>query len=215
MRLAAAFGGSLFVTGDHGVRPTWRVFRPNAALARAGLVALDRDGRIDLARTKALSPNGAWVSVNRTAWKGGIVPPAEERAVLAAAERALGDARDHRAERLVTRVWRAGDPAVDSLGAGGPAGGDLYYDVAPGVRWSAEATGAVHELSAPTGEHGFRPTESDMRTAFCAWGPAFPPHRIAPVRLIDVAPTVAEWLGIGAPADSRGRSVVKELLKRR
>src|SRR5262249_36156534 len=60
--LARASGATLFVSGDHGMRPTWRVFRPNVALAQAGLLAADTAGRIDLARTRALTASGYWVS---------------------------------------------------------------------------------------------------------------------------------------------------------
>jgi arylsulfatase A-like enzyme len=50
-----------------------------------------------------------------------------------------------------------------------------------------------------------------MRTVFCAVGPAFVGHRIGSARTIDVAPTVADWLGIPAPAQSRGRSLLPAL----
>jgi predicted AlkP superfamily phosphohydrolase/phosphomutase len=202
---------ALFVSGDHGMRALWRRFRPNVALARAGLLVADTAGRIDLSRTRALSPNGYWVSVNRVGRKGGIVPPDEEPAVLEAAERALLAARGADGAPVVTRVFRAAEH--DSLGLGGPVGGDLYYEVAPGYSWTDSARGAVVEPAvAADAHHGFASVSPDMHTVFCAEGLAFPARRVGPARTIDVAPTVAEWLGIEAPPTSRGRSILREVL---
>ena len=201
---------ALFVSGDHGMRWTWRTFRPNLALAQAGLLATDSAGRIDLSRTRALSPNGYWVMVNRTAWKGGIVPPAEVDAVLAAARRALEAARGADGQPIVTRLWR-GDEA-DSLGIGGPTGGDLYYDVADGYGWSSQARGALTSPSQPGGAHGYPSVRPDMQTVFCAAGAGIGARRLGPGRTIDVAPTVAEWLGIRPPAQAVGRSRLREMV---
>ena len=200
---------ALFVSGDHGMRTSWRVFSPNVALEAAGLLRLDRDGRIDLARTRALSPNGYWVSVNRTDWKGGIVPPGDRSAVIDAAERALLAIRSEDGSPVVTRSWRSAEH--DSLGLGGPVGGDLYYEVARGYRWDAATKGAVVRDAPVTAGHGFPSTSPDMQTVFCAVGPAFAPNRGPAARTIDVAPTVADWLGIPPPRDARGRSVLNQL----
>ena len=202
--VAASPQAALFVSGDHGMRVTWRTFRPNVALARAGLLALDSAGRIDLSRTRALSPNGYWVMVNSTDWKGGIVPPAEVPAVLAAAERALLEAHGVDGTRVVTRVWRAAEH--DSLGMGGPVGGALYYSLAEGYYWTRDARGALTSDTEPQADHGFPSVERDMYTVLCAHGRAFAPRRIGPARTIDAAPTVAEWLGVAAPRESVGRS---------
>ena len=58
--------------------------------------------------------------------------------------------------------------------------------------------------------HGFPSIDPDMYTVFCAEALAFPPRRHGPARTIDVAPTVAEWLGLGAMPTARGRSVLEE-----
>ena len=212
-RLAASSpDAALFVAGDHGMRATWRVFRPNAVLRDAGLLVLDERGQVDLTRTRALSPNGYWVSINRTAWRGGSVPPEDEARVLAAAEAALLAVRDSAGQPVVTRVYRPDEHP--ELGIGGPAGGDLYYATAPGVRWSPDPSGAAITDGRIDAGHGFPPEDPDMWTAFCAEGAGFAPRRIGAVRTTAVAPTVAEWLGIPAPADAVGWSVLGELLGR-
>jgi predicted AlkP superfamily phosphohydrolase/phosphomutase len=199
----------LFVTGDHGMRATWATFRPNAVLREAGLLAVDGRGRIDLARTRVLSPNGYWISVNRTAWRGGTVPPQQEAEVLAAAERALLAVRDSLGRQVVTRVFRASEHA--ELGLGGPVGGDLYFGTGEGIRWTSAPTGAVLSPGSIGAGHGFPSTDRDMWTAFCAIGGSVVAGRFSPTRSTDVAPTVAEWLGIEAPRDAVGRSAWGEV----
>jgi hypothetical protein len=112
--------------------------------------------------------------------------------------------------RRYDRIFRAAEH--DSLGLGGPVGGDLYYELASGYRWTSSARGpAVEPAAEPDGHHGFPSVSPDMYTVLCAEGSAFPPRRIGAVRTIDVAPTVAEWLGIGPIPTARGRSLLREL----
>lgn len=200
----------LLVTGDHGMRPTWRLFHPGAALRRAGLLATDASGtRVDLARTRAAAPAGFFVSVNRAGRRGGIVPEDSVDAVARAAEAALLAVRDARGAPVVTRTWR---PAPDdSLGIGGPAGGEVYFALAPGtyIGWGYDSVLTARRT--PTGSHGFPSVEPDMRTAFCAAGPGIGGAPPGVVRIIDAAPTVAEWLGIPPPREARGRSLLAEL----
>jgi len=58
------------------------------------------------------------------------------------------------------------------------------------------------------GMHGFDPSLPDMGGIFFALGRGVPHGaRIGPVRAIDVAPTVAELLGIAPPADAEGEPI--------
>ena len=209
--IAQAPGTMLFVTGEHGMRPAWQTFRPNVLLRAAGLLAADSAGRIDLSHTLAAATMGSWISVNRLGRLDGIVPPDSVESVLRRVEQALRDARDSTGAPIVTATWRAASIAGDSLGLGGPAGGDLYFGTAPGFYPNAAARGAVvSPMAFPMGEHGFPSTDRDMQPAFCMIGPATTARRFGMIRTIDIAPTVAEWLGIAPPADARGRSVLSE-----
>lgn len=212
LHLAGERGGALFVSGDHGMRASWKQFLPNVALREAGLLALDDEGGIDLSRTRAVSPNGYWISVNRTAWREGVVPPEEEESVVAAARRAIEAVRGPLGESVVTRTFTPGEHP--DLGIGGPAGGDLYWATAPGYRSGSghRAPGAAGLAPLAAG-HGFPPDEPDMHTAFCALGNGFSPGRIQGVQTTVVAATVAEYAGIPVPADATGRSVLPELLR--
>jgi hypothetical protein len=200
---------ALFVTGDHGMRPYWRVFRPNVALRDAGLLATAPDGSLDLARTRAFAPNGFWIAVNRADRPAGIVTGDDVAATLAAAEIALRSARDENGEPIVTRVWRADQDTL--LGLGGPVGGDLYFELARGFYYDWRIEGGLVDDVAPNAGHGFPPTAEDMHTALCAFGTSFPARRSRSAFTIDAAPTVAEWLHMPAPPHARGRSRLAEL----
>lgn len=203
----------LVVSGDHGMRSYWTGFRPNVALRDAGLLVLDSAGRVDLSRTRAFSPNGYYVMLNRTAWKDGIVGPGEERAVLDAAERALRAVRSPDGTPVVTRTWRSDVPGADTLGLGGPSGGDLYYDVARGYFWNAGLTGDVTApLRGVVAGHGFPSPSPEMHTVLCAWGDGIAPRRIGPARNADAPLIVTDWLGVPHPPDATGTSPFPALI---
>jgi hypothetical protein len=198
----------LFVTGEHGMRPAWLTFKPNVVLRAAGILRADSAGKIDLAHTQAAATRGSWISVNRVGRKGGIVPVDSVDAVLAHVERVLRVARDSAGKPIVTAFFRAGTTAGDSLGIGGPTGGDLYFDVAPGYYWGSVATGPMVEpLAFPHGEHGFPSTDQDMHPLGCMLEAGGTGKRIGEIRSIDFAPSVTAWLRISPPADARGRAV--------
>jgi predicted AlkP superfamily phosphohydrolase/phosphomutase len=202
----------LLVTADHGLRPTWQIFRPNVALRNAGLLTADSAGRIDLAHTDAAAPNEFWITVNRTSRRGGIVPPDSVNAILAHAEQALRDARDSSGAPIVTAVYRA--VPNDSLGIGGPAGGDVYFGVRPGVFMSYDVRGPVIGAGKIQGEHGFPSVEHDMQPLFCAVDAGVVAHRFAAMRSVDIAPTVSDWLGVKPPANTVGTSRLADILRR-
>ena len=198
----------LFVTGEHGMRPAWMSFKPNAVLRDAGFLVADTAGTIDLRRTRAATTRGGWITVNRATRKTGVVPADSVEPILDRIETALRAVRDSAGKPIVTRVFRAGTIEGDSLGIGGPGGGDLYWALAPGYYWSPSAVGpAVQPLLFPQGEHGYPSIEKDMHPALCIVGGGRA-RRIGEVRSIDIAPSVSEWLGIAPPGDARGKSIL-------
>ena len=198
----------LFVTGEHGMRPAWMSFKPNVVLREAGLLSTDTAGAIILRRTRAAATSGGWVTVNRATRNVGVVPADSVEPILSRAEAALLAVRDSAGKPIVTRTFRVTGVEGDSLGIGGPGGGDLYWSLAPGYYWSSSAVGpAVSPLPFPQGEHGFPSIDHDMHAALCITG-GKGARRIGEVRSIDIAPSVTEWLGIAPPGDARGKSVL-------
>ncbi|HET8633785.1 MAG TPA: alkaline phosphatase family protein [Gemmatimonadales bacterium] len=189
----------LWVAGDHGMRPLWRVFHPNVALRKAGLLAADDSGRVDVRGTRALAWDGLFIMLNRTRWRDGMVKPEDAAAVLDSVERVLRAVRGLDGEPVVTRTWRVA--RGDSLGRGGPAGGDLYFSVAPGYDLDSRASGPVVEPSGVHGNHGFPSIDPDMATVLCAWGAGVQAGRTGVRRTTDARGAVLDWLGVASSVE--------------
>lgn len=185
----------LYVTGDHGMRPTWRMFRPNAALRDAGLLVLDSAGAVDPTRTVAVAPDGQFVMLNRVAWRDGIVAPDDEHSALDRIVAALQAVRGPDHAPVVTQIWRV--TGHDSLGRGGPVGGDIYYEVAPGYALSGSVAGPAAGPARIGADHGYPSTDAGMHTVLCGWGPGEPAVRRGPARTTDARGLVLDWLGAG------------------
>lgn len=142
------------------------------------------------------------------------MPPEEREEVLRRAEEVLLAVRDPATGRpVVTRVFRPEE--LPGLGIGGPRGGDLYFDLAPGYYASAAPASDVvgpSRTSWGRGGHGFWPERRDMHAIFYAAGPGLRSGvRIPGIRHVDIAPTLARAVGLPAPADACGH-VVGEML---
>jgi predicted AlkP superfamily pyrophosphatase or phosphodiesterase len=217
---AAGPNAIISLVGDHGMEGTSRTFYPNAVLERAGLLVRTADGKaIDLAKTRICAPRWGdyFVEVNSTDWKGGIVLPAERDDVIRRAMAALLAATDpENGKRIVTRIFRPEE--VVGLGMGGPAGGDLYLDLAPGYAPSAGlSTDVVRKSTSAigSGTHGFFPLRTMMQTVWFVAGPgiASSGKTIGGIRQIDIAPTLSQALGIPVPRDAKGHILAEVLTK--
>jgi predicted AlkP superfamily pyrophosphatase or phosphodiesterase len=192
------------VGGDHGVMGVDRELRPNVVLRQAGLLALDLEGRVDLARTRAYYSPGQYILVNRVGRAGGIVAPAEEEAVRRAVGEALRAVSSGSPQPIVLDVL---DPraAGHVPSFGGPHGGDLYLSVAPGYNVSARLKGEAVAKIRPRGEHFLNPERLSMQVAFAVAGAGVAAGSdLGQIRQIDVAPTLCLLLGIEPPAQATG-----------
>lgn len=177
----------LLWVSDHGMTPVDRNVAVGKLLKDAGL-----DGTVSYLYNS--------VVVNTADWKGGSVPLERRAAVVEQARRAL---------ITVPAMTQFFTPQEDGkqFGIGGPAGGDLYFDFAPGYSASPRATGALIEPMKPRGVHGFLPTREDMQAICILTGPGIAPASRWPrIRSVDVAPLIADLLGIAPPPEAQGRS---------
>jgi hypothetical protein len=205
------------LVGDHGMTGVSRTFYPNAVLERAGLLVRGADGRtIDLAKTLiCAAPWGDYfLSINSRDWKSGIVNPSDREQVVRRAMDALLEATDPQTgKRIVTRIFRPEE--IIGLGLGGPAGGDLYMDLAPGYSPSARLSNDVVQKngsSIGSGTHGFFPLRTKMQTVWFAAGPGIAAGKmISGMRQIDIAPTLSRALGIPVPKDAKGHIIAEAL----
>ncbi|MEJ5366903.1 MAG: alkaline phosphatase family protein [Bryobacteraceae bacterium] len=172
---------------DHGMAPVSRLISVPAVLEQAKL-----DSKAAYLYHSIL--------VNTTDWKHGLVPPGERAAVVEQARRTLA---------AVPGIVSFFTPELDGerFGIGGPAGGDLYFDFAPGYGASSRPSEKAVSDVRPRGMHGFLPTRRDMQAICIAAGPRIPQGVLWPgFRIIDIAPMIAELLGFPAPPTFRGRS---------
>ncbi|MGH7559505.1 MAG: hypothetical protein ACRENB_00650, partial [Gemmatimonadales bacterium] len=104
--------------------------------------------------------------MNRDSRKGGIVPSNRVDQVADSVARVLLAARGPDGTPIVRRTWRP-SPG-DTLGLGGPTGGDVYFDLAPGYSYSSAMGDSLVTGRPPNGSHGFPSIERDMYTVLCA-----------------------------------------------
>ena len=198
---------------DHGMEGTNKIVYVNKVLQQAGLLALDAQGRVDLAKTKVIYPaiDNGYLLINATDRKSGIVP-LEERADLVRRVRELLLALRDEGRQVITGIDDArSDEAAP--GIGGESGGDLYLDLLPGYRFDAKLNASeIVGSQEPHGVHGFNPSRASMRTIMVLNGPGIKAgERLRDARLIDFAPTLAKLLNIPVPIDAIG-SVLQDAL---
>ncbi|MFN3486340.1 MAG: alkaline phosphatase family protein [Planctomycetota bacterium] len=168
------------VTGDYGFLDVRRQVHPNAVLREAGFLEVEGG---ELRSWKALvRSSGGSAAVY-------VKDPADVPRVAEAFRRAA--VRD--GERLYTVLERA---ELEALGYNPEAA--LALEPADGWAISGSLTGALVEgTPSVKANHGQRPDRRELHTGFVAAGPGIRPGTVIErMRLIDIAPTVARWLGL-------------------
>jgi predicted AlkP superfamily pyrophosphatase or phosphodiesterase len=90
--------------------------------------------------------------------------------------------------------------------------GDVVIIAAPGYHLDGSAgiateAGSFFQPSTFFGQHGHDPRLPEMKAIFYAAGPDFKRLSLKQVDAVDVAPTIAELLGIDPPADAQGKKI--------
>ncbi len=208
-QLASLAGGgdTVLFTSDHGMAPISYQVNIGALLRAAGLLELAPDGTIDLSHTQAV-PLSNSILINTTDWKDGIVAPAKKKQVRQQVIEALMAAKNPKTgKKLITAIYLP-EKYSDQFGIFCENCGDVYFDLAPGYSAADKAAGAVVEkLDSPRGYHGYVPTRPDMKAILIGRGPRLPQGGTwPPMPSINVAPLVADLLGIDPPENAKGVS---------
>ena len=194
---------------DHGLQGIHKRVALNQILRQEGLLVLDGQGRVDLAKTKALYPsvNNGYLLINSKDRKGGIVED-EQRAEIVRRIREIFLALRDGEHPVVRSVY---DAAADgeALGVGGEVGGDVYIELTPGYDFDPRiAPGALISEAPPYGNHGADPEQAAMRTLMVFNGPGIRAgQKLSDVRIIDFAPTLAGLLNVPKPKHATGRAL--------
>ena len=177
---------TVIVVSDHGFKGTKRSIRPNAALAKEGYIRVE-GGKITMATASVVPEGGTAMVYLRTP---------EAVAASAKIKELLGSL-----EGVDRVVEPRGFPALGMpLPKDNPQMADLILVAKPTYGFAGQAEGepVVDVAEGMTiGMHGYIADDPDMNALFIAWGRGIRKGiRIESLRNVDVAPTVAELLGL-------------------
>lgn len=196
-RMAGPKDHLLFVS-DHGMARIERGVNVNQALREAGL-----EGRAVHLYNSVL--------VNTTDWKEGVVAPEEKAAVVARVRAVLEGLTDPETDERVVTAFFTPEEHGKLYGIGGPAGADIYFDLAPGYRVVDRSEGkVVVRFEQVSGSHGFDPLRRDMLAICVGRGPRFGRGTEWPrLRITQIAPLVTDLLGVWPPRHATERSPLR------
>ena len=161
----------LVVVSDHGFAPSEHEIQLDVLFAEHGLLTATE------ARAHSVANGGsAYVYAGDSA--------ARERALAIVGE-------------LGARASILEPSAIAALG-GDPAAAFAVV-AAPGFGFGTRRTGPAIVATPGRGNHGWTPSDAAMDASFLAYGPRVQPRDLGTIRLVDVAPTLARWLGVALP----------------
>jgi hypothetical protein len=180
---------ALAVAGDHGLAPVHTEIRPNVALADAGLLVPASGGAVQ-----------SWDAIARSSGGSAFVYASDDDAALLARRALEALANESGLFRVLSAqemVARGADPEAW-----------FGLEAAVGYVFGNAAAGEAIVPSSQTSAGGYGAGEPRMTTGFVAWGPALRAGlRVPAMRQIDVAPTLAYWLGARLD-DARGSAMI-------
>ncbi len=185
---------TVIVLSDHGFVPVEREAAPQIILADEGLFDRHADGTRKLARLGAIHAGGSFAVY----W---LEPPTvQDKQAL---QRALRRIRDTGAvAEVLDRVQ------LEALGADPDA--EFIWDAAPGFYFSDRFDGpAVQASQKDHGTHGHLPSRPGLEASFVVRGAGITPGKnLGRVMLTQIAPTLAQLLGLPAGALRSKQAVI-------
>lgn len=165
----------LVIVSDHGFAAISRQVSPMVALKRAGLadrVLMNASGGFGYFYLKSPSDTEA-----------------EQRVTAAIATLAADPANG-----IANVIDRAGIAA-----RGGDRDAFLGIESVLGYTFSGKLKGALVKPAKRKGTHGYFAERPEMRATLMFYGPRVVPAWLENARLLDLAPTLAQWLGLSLP----------------
>lgn len=179
IRKAAPDGTIFAIVGDHGFQDVEREVAPNTLLVKAGLIELE-EKKVVSWKALAHSQTGSMAVYAKDADSA-----AKAKEVLEAG--AISDGK-----RLYTVIDRK---QLDELGYNPRAA--FALEAEEGIAFTGTTSGNLLAGKAGSkGQHGYLPTKKKLHTGFILSGGGVQPGVIETMRLIDIAPTLARFLGL-------------------
>jgi predicted AlkP superfamily pyrophosphatase or phosphodiesterase len=201
---------TLVVTSDHGFVPVERQVRLGALFATVGLLTAGDDGEVTSwaaypwtnggSAAIYLNPAAPATALPANATSAGAATATATTTTTTAAIAAIA-ARVDRALDLLTpladfgihRLYRGAE--VEALQ--GFPGAYAVLDTEPGFTFSSQLTGPIVAPTTLRGVHGQAPDRHEVYACLLLRGPGIRAGaRIPTVRLLDIAPTIAQILGL-------------------
>ena len=173
------------VASDHGFMNAPRMVRPGVLLRDAGLVTVNPAGR-------------------PVAWKASLLTSGGQAYVY------LRDPADQASATLARKLFadKAAEPGsgigrVYDAAAIREVGGDpaalLALEASPGVQLGGGFGGSYDAPTSYKATHGYDPRRPEMRASLLVAGATIPHGTLRDAKLVDIAPSVAKWLGVPMP----------------
>ncbi|MHB2026013.1 MAG: alkaline phosphatase family protein [Elusimicrobiota bacterium] len=170
------------IVSDHGFASVSKAVRPGIILRQNGLVSLDKNGRV-------------------SDWKAAIIASGGSAYIY------LKDPNDAALKQKLLQLFGplAGEPGSGIHRVVGQdvikdLGGDpkafLALEAADGYCLLGGYDGNFAATSPVLGAHGYFPDRPAMRPSLIIWGPDIHHGRIKGGRLVDIGPTIADWLNL-------------------
>jgi predicted AlkP superfamily phosphohydrolase/phosphomutase len=217
---------TILVVSDHGLAPVHTVVHLNTILEQAGFLSFRESPGfpVDATNSQALalvtpleaslaSGGSAHIYVNlKGRERPGIVPQEEYPALLDELVRTLSGVRDANGQPVFARIVRRQE--MGGLHLSSPYSGDLFVQAEPGYvlsdEWGQEK---AFEPAGSYGGAGYDSALEEMHGILVAAGRGVREgETISPVRVIDIAPTVARLLGF-PPAEIVDGLALDEIMR--
>jgi predicted AlkP superfamily phosphohydrolase/phosphomutase len=204
---------TVMLVSDHGMAPIHTTVYVNTVLEQAGLLVLDNRNYVVVDESKALAvASGGAVNVYinlKGHERNGIVNRYEYPQVQAQIVDLLASLTDpETGQRVFQRVLRQDELA--GLHLDHPNSGDVFAQANPGYSLDGwRGNDLIFEPADYYGGHGYDSALPEMHALFIAAGHGIPPSEepIPPVRLVDLAPTIASWLGFDPALSAQGAPI--------
>jgi hypothetical protein len=166
------------VVSDHGFAPIEHELRLGVLFVKHDLVRTNADGAPVQADVGVIASGGSVLVY--------VLDPGRRTAI----EAALAELGDHVVRRIEhdELVAMGGDPAAS-----------FALVAAPGYGFSDKRTGDLITAVPSHGTHGWPPDDPAMAASLIAFGPRIPHVALGTVDMLDLAPTMARWLGVPLP----------------
>lgn len=204
---------TIVLSGDHGMVPIHTEVFVNTLLENAGLLVLDNRDYVVVSKSQAFavaSGGAAFIYINlEDREQYGIVSPDDYEEVLGRIVELFRSETDPRTgapvfQRVMVKT-ELGEIGLDHSNSG-----DIFVQANPGYSlngWRGEAD--TFQPASYYGQHGYAADLPEMHTIFFAAGGCLDPRPVPlpEMHLVDLVPTIADWLGIPEHQEWQGQVV--------